>query len=99
MLRHRRRSVPDEHVGSASTCGSPLGPAQESLEGWVEHHSTPARCRRRSAGRCAQVPSERQWPLSLLAPVVLERDTEPDAKIHDGAVLDRQVLAHNLGHA
>jgi len=35
--------------------------------------------------------------LSLLASFVLERDSEPNAKIQDGAVLDRQVLSDDLG--
>ena len=43
-------------------------------------------------------PAGERAAVSLPAPVVLERDTEPDTKIHDGAVLDRQVLAHDLGH-
>ena len=99
MLRHRRRSAPDDHVGSATTLRKPIR-AGAGVSRRVGR--APLRTRALSppvrTSMCPG-PSERRWPLSLLAPVVLERDTEPDAKIHDGAVLDRQVLAHDLGHA
>jgi hypothetical protein len=81
------------------SAGSPFGLAQESLEGFGR--SPPPQPRAVAAYSHVDAPGSERAAVaaSLLAPVVLERDTEPDAKIHDGAVLDRQVLAHDLGHA
>ena len=102
----RRRSC-----SALASCPAAAGPCRRADGARAPRSAGPAvisvACRRQSepsylsgVARLQHVdaPAGERAAVSLPAPVVLERDTEPDTKIHDGAVLDRQVLAHDLGH-
>ena len=81
-----------------------IGIAAEDLERVFEPFSASARARataRRSISRRASGPDRGQAPSApgSVAGLVLERDREAHAEVDHATVLDRDVLADDLGHA
>src|ERR1019366_6473069 len=68
-------------------CPALNGPKQEGAGIDPAGHWPPPQVRSHLRGR------------PLLVAIVLERDPEPNPKVQDTAVLDGQVLTHDLGHA